>query len=53
MWLDGSSDEDFSHIGETEESAPEYEQAWNGEPFKESMVFHDEKWELLSVHIIQ
>ncbi len=44
MWLDGSSDEDFSHIGETEESAPEYEQAWNGEPFKESMVFHDEKW---------
>ncbi len=42
--VDGSSEEDLSHIGDREESAPEYEQAWSGEPFTSSQIFVDEKW---------
>ncbi|HHV59024.1 MAG TPA: methyl-accepting chemotaxis protein [Clostridiaceae bacterium] len=42
--VDGSAEEDFSHLGDTEESAPEYEQTWSGEPFTDTMIFEDEKW---------
>ncbi len=42
--VDGSSDEDLSHIGDTEESLPEYEQTWSGEAFTDSEIFIDEKW---------
>lgn len=42
--VDGSSEEDFSHVGETEESAPEYEQAWSGEAFADDSIFKDDKW---------
>ncbi len=42
--IDGSTDEDFSHIGDTEESIPEYEQTWSGEAFTDSEIFEDEKW---------
>jgi len=49
--VDGSSDEDFSHVGETEESAPEYEQAWSGEAYTDNNIFYDEKWgALLSIY---
>lgn len=48
--VDGSADEDFSHVGEIEESAPEYETAWSGEAYTNDNIFHDEKWgALLSV----
>ena len=49
--VDGSSDEDFSHVGETEESAPEYEQAWSGEAYTDNNIFYDEKWgAILSIY---
>ena len=42
--VDGSSDEDFSHVGETEESIPGYEQAWNGEVFIDNDIKYYEDW---------
>jgi len=42
--VDGSADEDFSHVGELEKPAPEYEQAWSGKAFTHSTIFYDEKW---------
>ena len=49
--VDGSSDEDFSHVGETEESAPEYEAAWSGEAYTDDNIFYDEKWgAILSIY---
>jgi len=49
--VDGSPDEDFSHVGETEESAPEYEKAWSGEAYTDNNIFYDEKWgAILSVY---
>lgn len=49
--VDGSPDEDISHVGDIEESAPEYEQAWNGEAYTNDNIFHDNKWgAILSVY---
>jgi len=51
--VDGSSDEDFSHVGETEESAPEYEQAWSGKHIQTITYFVMISGDIFSVHIIQ
>ena len=42
--IDGSPAEDISHIGETEESAPSYEQAWSGIPYIDSRLNVVEGW---------
>lgn len=42
--VDGSEEEELSHIGDTEESALEYEHAWSGEPYTDSGIFDDETW---------
>jgi len=42
--VDGSSDEDFSHVGETEESMPGYEQAWSGEVYTDNNIVYYEDW---------
>lgn len=49
--VDGSPDEAFSHVGETEESAPEYEQTWSGNVYVDDNIFSDKKWgTILSVY---
>jgi len=49
--VDGSPDEDFSHVGEREEAAPEYERTWSGEIYTDDNIFHDKKWgTILSVY---
>jgi len=49
--VDGSPDEEISHVGETEESAPEYEQTWSGKVYTDDNIFHDKKWgAILSVY---
>lgn len=49
--VDGSPDEELSHVGEREESALEYEQAWSGEPYTDNNIFHDKKWgAILSIY---
>lgn len=42
--VDGSPTEDMSHIGETEESTPEYEKAWSGEAYSDGKIHYEEKW---------
>ena len=49
--VDGSPEDELSHVGETEESAPEYEKSWSGEVYTGNNIFHDEKWgAILSVY---
>jgi len=49
--VDGSPDEDISHVGDIEEAAPEYEQAWSGKAYTDDNIFHDNKWgAILSIY---
>lgn len=49
--VDGSPDDEISHVGDTEESAPEYEKSWSGETYTDDNIFHDKKWgAILSVY---
>lgn len=49
--VDGSSIEDISHIGDTEESMPAFEKVWS-EVHKDEKIHHEEGWGPLLVHII-
>lgn len=42
--VDGSPIEEISHIGDTEESTPEKEKVWNGEPYIAEKINHEEGW---------
>lgn len=42
--VDGSPDEKFSHIGDTEESTPGYEKTWGGEAYTDSKFHSEEGW---------
>ncbi|HHY70552.1 MAG TPA: HAMP domain-containing protein [Thermoanaerobacterales bacterium] len=42
--VDGSSIEDISHIGDTEESMPAFEKVWSGEVHKDEKIHHEEGW---------
>jgi len=42
--VDGSSDESFSHVGETEETIPGYETAWSGEVHTDKDISQYENW---------
>jgi len=42
--IDGSPAEELSHIGDTEESVPSYEQAWSGSPYTDHQLNVVEGW---------
>jgi len=42
--VDGSSIEDISHLGDTEESIPSYEKAWSGEAYADDKFHYEEGW---------
>lgn len=42
--IDGSPAEELSHIGDTEESEPSYEQAWSGRPYTDNQLNVVEGW---------
>jgi methyl-accepting chemotaxis protein len=42
--IDGSPSEELSHIGDTEESEPSYEQAWSGSPYTDNQLNVVEGW---------
>jgi len=42
--VDGSTMDGYSHLGDTEESNPQYEKAWSGEPYTDSGIHHEEGW---------
>ncbi len=42
--VDGSPDENLSHIGDTEESSPAYEQAWSGIPYTDQKLNFVKGW---------
>ena len=42
--VDGSSIEEISHIGDTEESTPAFEKTWSGEAYKDEKIHHEEGW---------
>lgn len=42
--VDGSPDGELSHIGDTEESSPPYEQAWSGFPYTDHKLNFVEGW---------
>lgn len=42
--VDGSSIEDFSHLGNTEESTPEYEKTWSGAAYSDKKIHNEVGW---------
>lgn len=42
--VDGSSIEDISHLGDTEESVPSYEKVWSGEAYTDDKIHHEKEW---------
>ncbi|HHV18075.1 MAG TPA: HAMP domain-containing protein [Thermoanaerobacterales bacterium] len=42
--VDGSSIEDVSHLGDTEESTPAFEKTWSGEAYTDEKIHHEEGW---------
>lgn len=45
--VDGSSEDDYSHIGDIEECSSEYEAAWYGDEFKGNEIEMSEEWGIL------
>jgi methyl-accepting chemotaxis protein len=45
--VDGSVEEDLSHIGDTEEPIEGYEQAWSGQTYKGDKIEDQDEWGIL------
>lgn len=45
--VDGSEESDLSHIGDTEDSSPEYETVWSGKIHTDDKMRHDGEWGIL------